>query len=387
MGGASKKTTSSSTQTSTPTNPAWVTNSLQGLNSRINTLGQADPSSYVAGPSDLQTQSYNAGANLGGNAGLFGSASNIATGVASGGPSLNNGGVQGQAAQLGDVSQYMNPYQKNVIDASNAYADQNDAAQLGQLKAQAAGSGAFGDSTYGIAQGQTMGQQALARQQTNAGLLAHGYDTAQGLNQYDTSNRQQQGLANQTTAQQSDLANQASSNDALNRQLSAAGLLGNLGSAQGADARANASTMNALGQDQRSIAQAQAAAPISLADALSNLYGKNQMGLFQGQTSTGNSTTKSSSDPGLLGTIGQGLQVAGSAAALFSDVRLKTDIRPLGKDAEGRNRYAWRYLWGQPGEGYLAHEVARTDPQAVGEFAGFLTVDHTKMRGQPQWRV
>jgi hypothetical protein len=307
--------------------------------------------------------------------------------VASGGPSLNNGGVQGQAAQLGDVSQYMNPYQKNVIDASNAYADQNDAAQLGQLKAQAAGSGAFGDSTYGIAQGQTMGQQALARQQTNAGLLAHGYDTAQGLNQYDTSNRQQQGLANQTTAQQSDLANQASSNDALNRQLSAAGLLGNLGSAQGADARANASTMNALGQDQRSIAQAQAAAPISLADALSNLYGKNQMGLFQGQTSTGNSTTKSSSDPGLLGTIGQGLQVAGSAAALFSDVRLKTDIRPLGKDAEGRNRYAWRYLWGQPGEGYLAHEVARTDPQAVGEFAGFLTVDHTKMRGQPQWRV
>ena len=103
--------------------------------------------------------------------------------------------------------------------------------------------------------------------------------------------------------------------------------------------------------------------------------------------STGNSTTNSSSNPGLLGSIGQGLQVAGSAASLFSDVRLKTDIRPLGKDAEGRNRYAWRYLWGAPGEGYLAHEVLKTDPQAVGEFAGFLTVDHTKMKGQPQWLV
>ena len=387
MGGQSKKTTSSSTQTSTPVNPGWVTSSLQNLNSRINSLGQVDPSSYVAPASDLQTQSYQAGANLGGNQGLFGSASTMATAAGGAGAPMNSGGVQGQAAQLGDVSQYMNPYIHNVIDASNADADVNDARALGALKAQAAGSGAFGDSTYGIAQGQAIGDLARARQSTNAGLLATGYNTAQGLNQYDTSNRQSQGLANQSTAQQSDLANQASSNDALNRQLSAAGLLGNLGSAQGADARANATTQNTLGQDERGIAQSQATAPISLAQALAQLYGSNQFGLLQGQTSTGNSTTKSSSDPGLLGTIGQGLQVAGSAAALFSDVRLKTDIRPLGRDAEGRNRYAWRYLWGAPGEGYLAHEVLKTDPQAVGDFAGFLTVDHTKMKGQPQWLV
>jgi len=422
VGSSSKKTTSSSTQTTTPINAPWVTSSLQGLNSRINSLGQVDPSSYVAPASDLQNASYSAGANLGSNSGLFGQASNIASGVASSGPAMNSGGAQtstdglfnsgGQsmnAAQLGDVSQYMNPYIKNVIDASNAYADQNDAAQLGQLKAQAAGSGAFGDSTYGIAQGQTLGQQALARQQTNAGLLANGYNQAQALNQYDTSNRQsanatnaslaqQAMLANQTTGQdvalsntanrqQSDLANQTSSNDALNRQLSAAGLLGNLGTAQGADARANATTQDTLGQDQRSIAQSQATAPISLAQALAQLYGSNQFGLLQGQTSTGNSTSTSTSNPGLLGSVGQGLQVAGSAAALFSDIRLKTDIRPLGRDAEGRNRYAWRYLWGQHGEGYLAHEVAKTDPQAVGEFAGFLTVDHTKMRGCPQWLV
>jgi hypothetical protein len=308
--------------------------------------------------------------------------------VASGGPSLNSGGVQGQAAQLGDVSQYMNPYQKNVIDASNAYADQNDAAQLGQLKAQAAGSGAFGDSTYGIAQGQTMGQQTLARQQTNAGLLAHGYDTAQGLNQYDTSNRQQQGLANQTTAQQSDLANQAARQSYATDQLSAAGLLGNLGSAQGADARANASTMNALGQDQRSIEQAQAQAPITLADQLAKLYGQNQMGLFQGNTSTGNASSKSTSNPGLLSNIGDAAKIAAAVAAMAPcDIRLKTDIRPLGKDAEGRNRYSWNYIWGSPGEGYLAQEVLKTEPQAVSKVGSFLMIDHSKMRGQPQWRV
>jgi hypothetical protein len=351
MGGQSKKTTSSSTQTTTPNNPTWVTNSLQGLNSRIGALGQVDPSSYVAPASDLQTQSYQAGANLGGNAGLFGSASNIATGVASGGPSLNGGGAQtstagllnggGQsmnAAQLGDVSQYMNPYQKNVIDASNAYADQNDAAQLGALKAQAAGSGAFGDSTYGIAQGQTIGQQALARQQTNAGLLAHGYDQAQALNQYDTSNRQSAGatnaelaqramLANQSTAQdvalsntgyrqQSDLANQTANEQNTTNKLSAAGLLGNLGSAQGADARANATTQNALGQDERGIAQDQATAPLSLAEAMAKLYGANQFGLLQGQTSTGNSTSKTTQSGGLGDALSGGLGLLSSIGTL-----------------------------------------------------------------------
>jgi hypothetical protein len=368
MGGSSKKTTSSSTQTSTPNNPQWVTDSLKGLNSRITSLGNVDPESYVAGPSALQTQSYDAGSKLGSNSGLFDTASQGAIDA-------------GNTSVVGNIDRYMNPYQKNVIDASNAYADQNDAEQMGRLKAQAAGSGAFGDSTYGIAQGQTLGQQALARQATNAGLLQSGYTQAAGLANQDIQNK-----------------------------LSSSGLLGNLATASGADARANASTMNALGQDQRSIAQDKATAPISLAEALAGLYGKNQMGLFQGQTTTGNSTTKTTSDPGLLGGLGgilgaipgavSGISslapVAGAAAkglaGLFSassasDVRLKTDIRPLGKDAEGRNRYAWRYVWGEPGEGYMAHEVAQTDPEAVSESGGYLMVDHSKMRGQPQWRV
>jgi hypothetical protein len=242
------------------------------------------------------------------------------------------------AAQLGDVSQYMNPYQKNVIDASNAYADQNDAAQLGALKAQAAGSGAFGDSTYGIAQGQTLGQQALARQQTNAGLLANGYNQAQALNQYDTSNRQSAGatnaelaqramLANQSTAQdvalsntgyrqQSDLANQTANEQNTTNKLSAAGLLGNLGSAQGADARANATTQNTLGQDERGIAQDQATAPLSLAEAMAKLYGANQFGLLQGQTSTGNSTSKTTQSGGLGDALSGGLGLLSSIGTL-----------------------------------------------------------------------
>ena len=399
MGSSSKKTTQNSTQTLTPNNPTWAINSLQGLNSRINALGQVDPSTYVAGPSDLQTSSYNAGANLGANSGLFGQAAGIASGVANGGPALNSGGVSADAAQLGDVSRYMNPYIKNVLDASNADADQNDARALGALKAQAAGSNAFGDTTYGIAQGQAIGDLARARQSANAGLLATGYNTAQGLNQYDTSNRQQTGLSNADRAQQAMLANQSAQQNDTSNKLAASGLLGNLGSASGSDARANATTQNALGQDERSIAQDQATAPISLAEAMAKLYGQNQFGLLQGQTSTGNSTTKSSGDSGLLGGLGavlgavpgiaSGIGAAGAAAkglsGLFSDVRLKTDICPLGRDGQGRNRYSWRYVWGAPGEGYLAQEVLKTDPQAVGEFAGFLTVDHTKMAGAPQW--
>lgn len=42
--------------------------------------------------------------------------------------------------------------------------------------------------------------------------------------------------------------------------------------------------------------------------------------------------------------VGQTAQTAGSIAAMFSDVRLKTDIVPLGSH-RGRNWYSYRYLW------------------------------------------
>lgn len=47
---------------------------------------------------------------------------------------------------------------------------------------------------------------------------------------------------------------------------------------------------------------------------------------------------------------------AGSAAMMFSDVRLKKNIRRIGS-YNGHNVYSYEYLWGEPGVGVLAHEV------------------------------
>lgn len=176
--------------------------------------------------------------------------------------------------------------------------------------------------------------------------------------------------------------------NALARQLQAAGLLTNLGSTMGADTRANIGLQAELGGQQRDINQRQMTDEYQRLALIQSLLGVNP-GAFIGQTSTGTSTTNGtstqSSNPGLggiIGGIGQGLSGAASLAALFSDERLKADIEPAGTDAKGRRWYDYRYLWDAVGtrrRGVMAQEVRETDPHAVGERDGFLTVDYSKL--------
>jgi hypothetical protein len=65
----------------------------------------------------------------------------------------------------------------------------------------------------------------------------------------------------------------------------------------------------------------------------------------------------------------------------FSDIRLKTDIEPLGLDDNGLMLYAFRYIWGGAKHlGHMAHEVIAKFPDAVSKHAsGFLMVDYSKV--------
>ena len=72
-------------------------------------------------------------------------------------------------------------------------------------------------------------------------------------------------------------------------------------------------------------------------------------------------------------------------AALFSDIRLKEDIRPLGA-INGVNIYGWTWNdkakeLGLKGEcsGVLAHEVFETSPKAISEKDGYIQVDYSKI--------
>lgn len=73
---------------------------------------------------------------------------------------------------------------------------------------------------------------------------------------------------------------------------------------------------------------------------------------------------------GLFGLLGAGL-------GLFSDRRLKTDIRRVGQTDGGTPLYAYRYIWGGPVQiGVMAQDV----PEAAEmDDSGFLRVDYAKV--------
>lgn len=75
-----------------------------------------------------------------------------------------------------------------------------------------------------------------------------------------------------------------------------------------------------------------------------------------------------------------GANVGGSLGGLFSDRRLKTNIRSLAKGQNGLNIYSYSYVWGGPVHvGYMADEVEKVAPAAVGRRLGFKTVDYSKV--------
>ena len=70
--------------------------------------------------------------------------------------------------------------------------------------------------------------------------------------------------------------------------------------------------------------------------------------------------------------LGAGMQ----AASLFSDRRLKTDIRRVGTTDGGLGIYQYKYVWGGPEQiGVMAQEVQEKQPDALGPVVdGYMTV-------------
>lgn len=84
----------------------------------------------------------------------------------------------------------------------------------------------------------------------------------------------------------------------------------------------------------------------------------------------------SKSNPGIAQFLGQ---MASAAAA--SDARLKTDIVPVGKNADGLTVYQYRYKGSdEVYTGVMAQEVAIKKPEALGpEINGYMSVDYSKI--------
>lgn len=110
--------------------------------------GAAGPSPLVTGATDY----YN-GAQKAGNLGM---------GALSGDPNA--------------TAQLMNPYQQQVIDATNAQWNQNDQNTMNEVNQRATQAGAFGGSRQGVATGTALAQNNMNRNNAVSGLLYGGFN-------------------------------------------------------------------------------------------------------------------------------------------------------------------------------------------------------------------
>lgn len=98
--------------------------------------------------------------------------------------------------------------------------------------------------------------------------------------------------------------NAGQQDDALARQLQAAGLMGDFANSGAANQRADLGLMSDMGEDQRGIEQARRTAELSQLQAMGELYGGVPFDLFNGQTATGTmsgtGTTTQKSSPSLF---------------------------------------------------------------------------------------
>lgn len=282
---------------------------------------------------------------------------------------LVNQGTQNIYSQLPqfnqqNVQQYENPYNQDVIQATLAQINQQNQQQQQQLTGNAIAQGAWGGDRAAVAQGVLGGQQAMATNSTLAGLNSQNYQQALGE------------FNNQQATQLSALQNQAGldlQGAGLQGYLGNAALTGQLGVANAqlqAGNQQQAQAQNALNIPYQQFLQQQAY-PFQTTQFLANTL------LGTAGTQGGTSTNTQPSQTGNTGAqiAGLGLGVAG----LFSDRRVKDDIKRVGKTDDGLPIYTFKYKGDDTTHmGLMAQDVEKKRPDAVGEVDGIKTVNYDK---------
>ena len=328
-----------------------------------------------------------------------------------------------QAAQFqqSDFDKFMNPYTGEVIDQSLADIERARLQQANQAAAQATAAGAFGGSRGALMEAEIARNALEQGASTAANLRNQGFQFATQMGQQDVARRQQalqqnaqqqlqamlanqaSGLAaSQTNAQlgtqasianqqaynlaqqfglgqgmQAALANQAAGLQGAQQQMAGAqglGSLANLGFGMGQSALQGMQQQGALQQALQQMLMDKAAGQFGgYTGAGQQGLGMLAQALGASQIPQGQST---SSNPGLFGW---------ASMLLGSDVRLKKNIRRVGKTPGGHNLYAWDWkkkaksILGKTGAdmGVLAQEVMETRPDLVVEFPdGFYRVNY-----------
>lgn len=284
------------------------------------------------------------------------------------------GQVQGQSFLNADIGAYMNPYLQNVAGNVLSDLDRQRLMQQSQNAANAFQAKAFGGSRQGILEAETnrAAQETAARALTD--LYSGGFNAAAQLAGQDLSFAQQAALANQ----QAGLAGAG-----LNLQ--AAGQLGQLGTTQQQMAQADIAALGNVGSMQQQLAQA-------TTDAERNLI-LEKFALQQGALQSlaplaGNVSSKTTSTPSGLQSLGNVLNVVGTGMTLFSDPSMKENVKPMNgalKKLSFLNGSTYNYIDDEdetPTGGIMADDVKKVMPGAVHSMDnGKMAVEYPKVTG------
>jgi hypothetical protein len=267
------------------------------------------------------------------------------------GQQIANAGAQ--TYDTATAASYANPYQAQVI--SGALTDLGDAYGRSRtaMDAQAVGAGAFGGERQGIEN--VLGQERYLDQvaDTTARLRQAGFESG-------------------------------AARFAQDRQAQMAGLGQQLGAAttQIGALQAGAQGMQAFGQQARGIEQAK------LAEGYRDFieareYPAGQIRQMVGALSGAPIRSYGEERSGSVGTPVGGPSIfgqvagAGLAAYQMSDVRLKRDIKLVGKSPKGIKIYNFKYLGDdRTYQGVMAHQVPQA---ATANQFGYLMVDYSKL--------
>jgi hypothetical protein len=327
--------------------------------------------------------------------GVFKSMLGYGTGTSTAGTSTTGNALQtaGTNATQGALSGLTNydPTKLNntqsISDAANQYVSgQNIDAQVNNamlnarqtardvtlpgIDQNAAITGNANSSRAGIAQG--LVERGLAQQSADLGASLRSQAYQQGLqlasNNANANNTNSLGALTGAAGAGTNAANSGvnASSSAINDQKGLYDLATGGASGQQQAQQANLDNQNAQFQSGTQ-------SPYAALQGLMGIIGANNWG---GQTTGTSTTTKT---PSAFETIGGLLGAGASAAKLFSDERLKTDIKRVGTLDNGLPVYTFRYRGTSKIQmGVMAQDVERVKPDAVEDFGSYMIVDYEK---------
>jgi GH24 family phage-related lysozyme (muramidase) len=273
-------------------------------------------------------------------------------------PALTQGMNMTQAGAGGitpeQIAGFMSPYQQQVIDATRAQMNDQNAIEQNQVRGNRVMNNALGGNRAGLALADTVKGQNLNMAQTISNLNNQGFNTALGAAQTDAA-RQLAGGAQ--------MANMAGQQQGFSMN----------------DIMAQLTSGNQQQQQQQNVndtasgnAQQQTMWPYQNTQWLASIL--SGLGPLMGGTSSGSSTQKQNKGAGQM--IGTGL----SMMAMMSDERAKENIEHIGNAFNGEPIFKYNFK-GDPRTqiGFIAQHVEKNHPEAVSERAdGMKMVDYEK---------